>query len=134
MEDHYVAVTRRGHPMAQRRMELAAFAALPHLVISSSGDDLGFVDAELEARGLARSVASEAPYLSAGALLTQSDMVSVMGRQIAQEFSRVHAIEVTPLPFPSPPLSSVMVWHSRFDDHPAHRWLRDAVRSAAGQF
>ncbi|HEY2658102.1 MAG TPA: LysR family transcriptional regulator [Caulobacteraceae bacterium] len=134
MEDHYVAVTRRGHPMAQQRMEPAAFAALPHLVISSSGDDLGFVNAELEARGLARSIAAEAPYLSAGAILIQSDMVSVMGRQIAEEFSRVHAIELTPLPFPSPPLTSVMVWHSRFDDHPAHKWLRGAVLSAAAQF
>jgi len=105
----------------------------PKAVISSSGDDLGFVETELEARGLSRSIAAEAPYLSAAALLTRSDMVSVMGRQIAQEFGRVHAIKVTPLPFPPPPLSSVMVWHSRFDDHPAHQWLRGAVRSAAGQ-
>ncbi len=133
MEDSYVAVMRRGHPMAQRKMEIDTFAALQHLVISSSGDDLGFVDAELRARGLARSVAAEAPYLSAGAILTQSDMVSVMGRQIAEEFSRVHAIELTPLPFQSPPLSSVMVWHSRFDDHPAHQWLRGSVVSAAAQ-
>lgn len=134
MEDYYVAVTRRGHPMAQQPMTHDSFAVLPQLVISSSGDDLGFVDAELEARSLARSVAAEAPYLSAGAVLTQSDMVAVMGRQIAQEFSRVHAIELTRLPFPSPPLSSVMVWHSRFDDHPAHKWLRDAVLAAAAQF
>jgi len=133
MEDGYVAVTRRGHPMAQHRMDLATFAALPHLEISSSGDDLGFVSAEMEARGLARSIAAEAPYLSAGAILTQSDMVAVMGRQIAEEFSRVHAIELTPLPFPSPPVTSVMVWHSRFDDHPAHKWLRDSVLSAASQ-
>jgi DNA-binding transcriptional LysR family regulator len=134
IEDHYVAVMRRGHPMAQRELDLEAFAALPHLVISSSGDDLGFVDAGLAARGMARAVMAEAPYLSAGALLTQSDMVAVMGRQIAEEFRRAHAIELTPLPIPSPPLSSVMVWHSRFDDHPAHKWLRGAFRSVAAQF
>ena len=134
LEDYYVAVTRRGHPSTQQRLDLEAFAALPHLVISSSGDDLAFVDAELDARGLARSVAAEAPYLSAGAVLTQSDMVAVMGRQFAEEFRRAYAIELAPLPFPSPPLNSVMVWHSRFDDHPAHKWLRGAIRSAAVQF
>jgi len=133
LEDYYVAVTRRGHPTAGPRLELEAFAGLPHLVISSSGDDLGFVDTELAARGLARVVMAEAPYLSAGALLTQSDMVAVMGRQIAEEFRRAHAIELTPLPIPSPPLASIMVWHSRFDDHPAHRWLRDAMLSVASQ-
>jgi DNA-binding transcriptional LysR family regulator len=77
---------------------------------------------------------AEAPYLSAGALLTQSDMVAVMGRQIAEEFRRAYGIELTPLPIPSPPLCSVMVWHSRFDDHPAHRWLRGVVGSVAAQF
>ena len=133
IEDHYVAVTRRGHPMAGPRLELDVFAAMPHLVISSSGDDLGFVDAELGARGMARIIMAEAPYLSAGALLTQSDMVAVMGRQIAEEFRRAHAIELTPLPFASPPLNSVMVWHSRFDDHPAHKWLRAVILSVAAQ-
>jgi DNA-binding transcriptional LysR family regulator len=132
-EDGYVAVMRRGHPMAHQSMDLDTFAAQQHLLISSSGDDLGFVNAELKARGLARSVAAEVPFLSAGAILTQSNMVAVMGRQFAEEFRRVHAIELTPLPFPSPPLTSVMVWHSRFDDHPAHRWLRDCVLSAAAQ-
>lgn len=133
LEDYYVAVTRRGHPRAGERLDLQAFARLPHLAISSSGDDLGFVDAELAARGLARSLMAEAPYLSAGALLTQSDMVAVMGRRIAQEFRHAHGIELTPLPIPSPPLCSVMVWHSRFDDHPAHRWLRGVLGSVAAQ-
>jgi DNA-binding transcriptional LysR family regulator len=134
IEDHYVAVTRRGHPIVERKLDLDAFAELPHLVISSSGDDLGFVDAELATRGLSRSVLTEAPYLSAGALLTQSHMVAVMGRQIAEEFRRAYAIELTPLPIPSPPLCSVMVWHSRFDDHPAHGWLRGAIGSVGAQF
>lgn len=134
MEDNYVAVMRRGHPMTQQRFEIEAFAALPHLVISSSGDDLGFVDAELEARGLSRVVMAEAPYLAAGSILTQSDMVAVMGGQIAAEFRRAHPVESIALPIPSPALDSVMVWHSRFDDHPAHKWLRNATLSVARQF
>lgn len=134
VEDDFVVVTRSGHPIAQRRMEIEDLAEWPHLSITSSGDDLGFVDAELEARGLARSIAAEAPYLAAGAILTQSDMVAVMGRQIAGAFGQAHATQMTPLPFPSRKLVSVMVWHSRFDDHPAHQWLRAAARTAAAQF
>jgi DNA-binding transcriptional LysR family regulator len=134
MEDEFVAVMRRGHPMARQRLVLETFASLPHLVISSSGDDLGFVDTELAACGLTRSVMVEAPYLSAGSILTQSDMVTVMGRQIAENFRRAFAIELMPLPIPSGPLGSVMVWHSRFDDHPGHQWLRATIISVAGQF
>lgn len=131
VEDRYVAVMRRGHPAAQRKLGLETFAALPHLVISSSGENLSFVDAALAAAGYARSIALEAPYLSAGTILVQSDMVAVLGHQIAQEFRRAYALELLDLPFASPRLRSVMLWHRRFNDQAAHRWLREMVASAA---
>ena len=131
VEDHYVVVMRRGHPIAHRKLDLTTFATLPHLVISSSGEDLGFVDTALAGVGHARSIALEAPYLSAGAVLTQSDMVAVLGRQIAQEFRRAYAIKLQDLPFDSPVLRSVMLWHRRFDNQTAHRWLRETIISVA---
>ena len=57
-----------------------------------------------------------------------------MGRQIAETFRRAYAIELMPLPIRSAALGSVMVWHSRFDDHPGHQWLRATIISVAGQF
>jgi DNA-binding transcriptional LysR family regulator len=133
IEDRYVAAMRRGHPIGKRKFDLKTFAALPHLVISSSGEDLRFVDVALAAKGYARNVALEAPYLSAGAILTQSDMVAVLGRQIAQEFRRANDIELKELPFDSPVLRSIMLWHKRFDDLPAHRWLRETIMSVAAR-
>jgi DNA-binding transcriptional LysR family regulator len=131
VEDRYVMAMRRGHPVAQGKLDLKTFAALPHLVISSSGEDLSFVDAALAAGGCARSIALEAPYLSAGTILVQSDMVAVLGRQIAQEFRRAYPIELRDLPFTSPPLRAVMLWHRRFNDQGAHRWLREMMVSVA---
>jgi DNA-binding transcriptional LysR family regulator len=134
VEDRYVAVMRRGHPVAHKKLDLKTFAALPHLVISSSGEDLSFVDAALGAAGYARSIALEAPYLSAGAILVQSDMVAVLGSQIAQEFRRAYPIDLRDLPFKSPRLHTVMLWHKRFNDQVAHRWLREMVVSVAAHF
>jgi DNA-binding transcriptional LysR family regulator len=131
VEDRYVAVMRRGHPVAPKKLGLKAFAELPHLVISSSGEDLSFVDAALAAAGSARTISLEAPYLSAGTILVQSDMVAVLGAKIAQEFRRAYAIELRDLPFKSPPLRSVMLWHKRFNDQAAHRWLRELMVSVA---
>jgi DNA-binding transcriptional LysR family regulator len=132
IKDDYVAAMRRDHPVAKSNLDLKTLAGLPHLVISSSGEDLQFVDDRLAAQGYARKVALEAPYLSAGAILTQSDMVAVLGRQIAHEFRRAYAIELKDLPFESPVLRSVMLWHRRFDNQTAHRWLRQTIESAAG--
>jgi DNA-binding transcriptional LysR family regulator len=132
IEDHYVAVLRRGHPALRRKLTMAAFASLPQLMISSSGEDIGFVDAALALHGKSRSVALETPYLSAGAVLVQSNLVAVLGRKIAQEFRRTTPIEIRELPFEAPRLRSVMLWHRRFDDQPAHRWLRETILTTAG--
>lgn len=40
IEDRYVAVVRRDHPVTRRTLDVETFAALPHLMISSSGEDL----------------------------------------------------------------------------------------------
>jgi DNA-binding transcriptional LysR family regulator len=129
--DRYVVAMRRRHPAARRALDLATFANLPQLVISSSGEDISFLDGALAAHGHARSVALEAPYLSAGPILVHSDMVAVLGRQIALEFRRLYPIELRDLPFESPSLRSTMLWHRRLDDQPAHRWLRETAASVA---
>ena len=67
--DHYVVVMRRGHPAAKLAMDIEGFAKLPRLVISSSGEDVGFVSTELTAHGFFGPAALEAPYLSAGSIL-----------------------------------------------------------------
>jgi DNA-binding transcriptional LysR family regulator len=100
--DHYVVVMRRGHPAAKLTLDVEGFAKLPRLVISSSGEDVGFVGAELAAHGLSGPAALEAPYLSAGSILAQSDMVAVLGYQIAGEFRRSYPIEIKELPIKSP--------------------------------
>ncbi len=131
VQDHYVAVFRRGHPALRRKLTLTAFAELSHLSISSSGEDLGFVDRILASRGKTRSIALEAPYLSAGVMLVQSNLVAVLGRKLAQEFRRAYPIEIRELPFDAEKLQSTMLWHRRLDDQPAHRWLRQAIVAAA---
>ena len=131
IQDDYVGVVRRGHPVLDADFDAEAFAGLSHLIISSSGNDLGLLNERLEKLGRSRLGDVEAPYLSAGGVLTQSDLIAVMGRQVAEEFRRAYAVQPIELPIQPAPLRSVMVWHSRFQDHPAHAWMRETIRSAA---
>jgi DNA-binding transcriptional LysR family regulator len=132
VEDRYVAVMRRDHPATRRALDVAAFAALPRLIVSSSGEDVSFVNAALAAHGHLQPFVLEAPYLSAGSILAQSDMVAVLGRHIAREFHRSYPIEIKELPFESPRVRCMMLWHRRLDDQPGHRWLRETVAAIAG--
>jgi len=131
IEDRFVAVLRSGHPALRKKLTAASLAELQHLGISSSPEDLTFLDEVLKASNSARFVASDVPYLSAGAVLVQSNLVAILGRKLAMEFRRSYPIEIRELPFEAPPLHSVMSWHRRFDDVPAHRWLRGTIVGAA---
>jgi DNA-binding transcriptional LysR family regulator len=129
LEDPFVMVMRRGHPASRRKLSAAAFAALAHLEISSSQEDIGFIDHWLAERGFSRRIALRAPYLSAAAILAQSDLVATLSHRIAQEFVRNHPLQLREAPYPSPRVQTAMTWHRRLDRHPAHRWLRDVILS-----
>ncbi|WP_244607893.1 LysR family transcriptional regulator [Bradyrhizobium vignae] len=127
IDDHYVAALRSGHPAIRTKLTMVSLAQVQHLAISSAAEDLSFVDKALKKN---RTIALDVPYLSAGSVLVQSNLVAILGRKLAQEFRRAYPIEIRELPFDAPRLRSVMTWHRRFDDVPAHKWLRKTILAA----
>ena len=132
LEDQFVAVMRRRHPAGRGSLSAAAFGALRHAAISSSGDDTGFIDRSLATQGTKRRIALRLPYLSAGAVLAKSDLVATLSRRVASALVRDAPLELRELPFTSPSVRTSLLWHRRFDGYPAHRWLRDLVVSVSG--
>ena len=134
LEDHYVAVIRKDHPLAKgHTLSMANFATLPHLALSSTGDMDAFVDDEMSKHSLKRRIMLHAPLLAAPAILQQSDMVAVMSARAATAFARTHEIKVMQMPFSSPILVTSMLWHRRFDVEPGHQWLRNTLIATARQ-
>jgi DNA-binding transcriptional LysR family regulator len=126
--DSFVVLARQGHPaMAPGALTLLTLASVPHLEITSSGEDIDFVDTILAQRNLSRRIALRAPLLATSAALLQSDMVAVISGWTAREFARLAPLAVAPLPFPSPNLTTAMLWNRRVASVPSHRWLRDLV-------
>src|SRR2546428_6853938 len=74
LEDEFVAVMRRTHPAGRRPLSTAAFGALRHAAISSSGDDTGFIDRSLATHGTKRQIELRLPYLSAGSAFAKTDV------------------------------------------------------------
>jgi DNA-binding transcriptional LysR family regulator len=136
IRDGFAVVARRGHPALGQPLTYERLADLAHLVVSSTGDDVGFLDAILGRRGLGpRRVAMAAPFLSAAPILARSDLVAVMAERIAHTLATVHPLACAALPAdPDLPVTrSVLVWARRVERHPGHAWLRrqvaDCVRS-----
>ena len=134
LHDRYVVLLRHDHPAtATRPFTIAAFADLPHLVLSSTGEDDSFVDDVLARHGFSRRIGLRAPLHAASAMLCGSDMVAVMSRLAALEFVRTAQLTTIDLPFPSPVLTTHMLWHRRLDSDPAQRWLRETIATVTAR-
>ncbi|HEY1410992.1 MAG TPA: LysR family transcriptional regulator [Rhodopila sp.] len=131
LEDEYVAVLSEEHPAANLpELTLEHFAALPHIAITSSGDDTNFIDDALADHGLTRFIPAKVPLHSLVPVLINSGALAVMPKRAAADLLAVCRLVMRPLPFPSPRVGLAMIWHRRLDNHPAHRWLRGTLRGS----
>jgi DNA-binding transcriptional LysR family regulator len=132
LDDEYVALLSSDNPVAaEPELSIETFVTLPHIIITSSGDDTHFVDDALADRGLARLVSAHVPLHSLILMLIGSDALAVVPRRVAAGLVAICPLTMRPLPFPSPRVTLSMIWHRRFDNLPAHRWLRGTLRAAA---
>ncbi len=124
----FAAVVRRGHPAAMNgTISLDALGVYPHLILSSTGEETDFVDAELARHGLVRRVTLHAPLLAAAATLAQSEMIAILSDRTARTFASWAPLDVLALPFASPRQVTAMLWHRRANHVPAHQWLRNLI-------
>ncbi|AEV84848.1 LysR family transcriptional regulator [Actinoplanes sp. SE50] len=128
--DRFVAVLRHGHPHA-KHLDLAAYAALPHILISRRGRLTDPVDTVLETHALQRRVlASVGTTAAAAHVIAHGDAVLTAAELTWRPLLRAFELVGVPLPFslPAPPV--ICCWHQRYDTDPAHSWLRDRVSAA----
>lgn len=131
LEDEYVVILGDKHPVAiTPDLSIEHFASLPHIVITSSGDDTNFIDEALAEHGLTRFIPAKVPLHALVPVLVNSGALAVMPRRAAADLIAFCPLVMRPLPFPSPRVGLSMIWHRRLDNHPAHRWLRGTLRTA----
>jgi DNA-binding transcriptional LysR family regulator len=132
-DTRYVCIMRRGHPLAERPLTLDAYCAAHHLLASATGRAQGYVDHALTALGRQRRVVmSVNQYFTAGQVVTQSDLLTVLPLALLPATGHEGELLVHELPFDLGAMQVSMLWHMRRDAEPAHRWLRQRVLGAAG--
>lgn len=125
--DEYRLAQRKGHPRGLTPPGLEDYVALDHILVSGQGGGFhGFVDTILEAKGLTRRVAVSVQHYGIVPLLLQTtNMVSTLpGRFLARYADDLDSL---PLPFETKGFSLHATWHPRFDNDPAHVWLREQL-------
>lgn len=128
IEDTYILMMRKGHPLAKGRLSLTKYAGARHMLVSPRGETNGFVDRALAENGLTRQVAITInSFAAAPALLAASDLVLAAPKRIADKFAELYGLAVRDAPIHGPReySSATLIWHERFGTHPAHVWFRE---------
>jgi DNA-binding transcriptional LysR family regulator len=132
LEDRFVCIVRRGHPLVRKRLTVARFASAKHVLVAPRGKGGGPIDDALALRGHARSIAVAVPhFLAASHLVAQTDLVLTVAERIARFFAETLPIRVLAAPFELPRIRLSMIWHDRNDASAAHRWLRERLIEVA---
>jgi DNA-binding transcriptional LysR family regulator len=132
LEDGWVCLVRRDHPVVREGLDRARFAALSHVLVAPRGSTQGAVDEALEDLGLSRNIAVRVPQLHLGAfLVARSDLVmttiAAAGRVVAQHLP----LAVLDVPLDLPRMTWVQLWHERNRRDQGHAFLRRAVADAS---
>jgi DNA-binding transcriptional LysR family regulator len=107
---------------------LELFCELPHALRTIEGGMTAHTDAMLAEHGRARRVVIAIPHFQ-GVLLAAAEagVIAAVPRTFAEAYAPPLGLALfqPPMPMPSPDIQ--MYWHTRHDQNPAHRWLRERV-------
>jgi DNA-binding transcriptional LysR family regulator len=131
--DPLAVVMRSGHPCADH-LDLPAYAAQPHVLVSRRGRLTAPIDDVLAAEGLHRKViATVATVGSALQIAAASDALVTTTAILCRPLVEAFGLITRPLPAESPAAPINCNWHQRYDSDLAHAWLRDQVRTTLTQ-
>lgn len=136
--DRFIAVVRKGHPLASMRAVTAAqYVSFGHVVASRRGLTTGPVDEALAALGLERTIVAVVPgFPAALAVASASDLIALVPASFIAHQSADHrsgtsvAVHAFELPVKTENITVSQMWHPRLDADPVHRWLRQLVLTA----
>ena len=131
-EDRFTCLVRNDHPRVGRRLTLARYVELDHLLIAPLGGKRGFVDRALEAMDRRRRIALRVPdFLLAPFIVAATDLVVTLPTRVAAVLGEPLGLRRLNPPVEIPSFSYALIWDERRQDDPALAWLRDRVTEAA---
>lgn len=127
--ESYVTIARQRHSGVKGKLTLDEFVALEHVVVSPRGGGFGGpVDTALGKLGLKRRIAvSAASFLFVPELVARSDLIATVPERLVRGCAE--RLRVLEPPLPVEGFTIGLVWHERTHRHPAHRWVRERVRT-----
>jgi len=132
-EETFSCLLDRSTLPANGQLDLDNYLLRPHISVSVDGCSNGEIDRLLRDEGLQRRIAVSVPHWrTAPSMISNTDLIlTVATRTLDNALLDEELVSLSP-PLPNPPFPFVQLWHNRFGEDPAHRWLREQVRQVVG--
>ena len=133
IEETFSCLLDRSTLPANGQLDLDNYLLRPHISVSVDGCSNGEIDRLLRDEGLQRRIAVSVPHWrTAPSMISNTDLIlTVATRTLDNALLDEELVSLSP-PLPIPPFPFVQLWHNRFGEDPAHRWLREQVRQVVG--
>ena len=113
-------------------LDLDSYLARPHVLVSMDGNTQGEVDNVLRSQGLQRRVAVNVPHWgTAPGMIAGTDLILTVATRTLDNVPLGDTLVALAPPLTVAPFNYVQVWHNRFNQDPAHRWLRELVKQVS---
>ena len=123
-DDDYGCLVDENHPV--RRLTLARYAKLDHVLVAPGERPGGVVDRALRRQGIARRVSVQVPsFSSVPPLLLGTQRISTIPYRVAEHFASRHPLRLLKPPLDLRPVSLYIGWHELHRKDPGHAWLRN---------
>ena len=131
----FVGLAREDHPLFDGEITAERFAGFAHISMSRRGIARGPIDTALNEMGLERRVAVIAPSFHAAMFaLPDSDLILPVPKETISSVTRLGLrVRAFDLPIPLSTLMLTQAWHPRYDKDPAHKWLRETLKSTCDE-
>lgn len=125
-EDSFAVMVRPDHPRVGRKLDLATYLSLGHVLVSVEGRREGAVDRALHKLGHSRRVALRVPHFASAPLaVLRTDHVCTIASSVARRANELFGVRVLEPPLEVPGAAVVAAWSRRKDEDAAARWFRE---------
>jgi LysR family transcriptional regulator, nod-box dependent transcriptional activator len=130
----WICAVDRNHPTVGDSITAEQYFALPHVFGRPSGHTASAEELVRRLLDIEVPVHISVPsLLHLPLVLPGTRLVATMPERIAQMIPAILQVKTFPVPFATPPLHEILLWHKRHDSDPAHAWLRELVIRLANE-
>ncbi|WP_372966418.1 LysR family transcriptional regulator [Marinobacter sp.] len=128
-QDRMVVLARKNHPVIKKGLDMPAYLAEKHVLVSSRTEGPGLEDFALSRHGVQRNIRLRCQhYYAACRVVESSDLLLTMPETYARIIAERADIEVMAPPDEMPSVDIHLYWHKAYEREPALVWFRGLLR------